>query len=194
MQTASIRASIENPWSKESDRENCCGIFSLEAGVVFIGIVMIVATGFLLLLGVYNQHFLFFAPLVAVMGAYCIVFVVHKVVPEKDDIAGRQMLFFLMVFITLGILGYGIIFANEIFNNVPTEMCKQQITMGNKECVSWLTGIPGNFGVLVITVINVYFAYIHLEYLNDITEDYAGKIEFVDEETNPNNPYGQRRR
>ena len=96
-----------------------------------------------LALEVSTSCFLFFAPLVIVMGAYCIVFVVHKVVPEKDDVAGRQMLFFGMVFITLGMLGYGVIFANEIFNNVPTEMCKQQITMGQKECVSWLTGIPG---------------------------------------------------
>ena len=112
MQTASIRASIENPWSKETDRENCCGIFTIEAGIVFIGILMIIATGFLTLLGVYNEHFLFFAPLVAVLGAYCIVFIVHKVVPEKDDVAGRQMLFFLMVLITLATLGYGVIFAN----------------------------------------------------------------------------------
>ena len=127
MQTASIksiRASIENPWSRETDRENCCGIFSLEAGVVFIGILMIIATGFFILLGIYNQHFLFFAPLIAVMGAYCIVFVVHKVVPDRDDVPSRQMLLFLMAFITLACLGYGVIFANEIFNNVPTEMCK----------------------------------------------------------------------
>ena len=178
MSALSIRASIENPWSKETDRENCCGIFSLEAGIVFIGIVMIVATGFLTLLGVYNQHFLFFAPLIAVMGAYCIVFIVHKVVPEKDDLGGRQMLFYLMVLVTLATLGYGVIFANEIFNNVPTEMCQQQITMDNKECKSWLTGIPGNFGVLVFTVMNLYFSFIHLEYLNDITMENEGRIEF----------------
>ena len=58
------------------------------------------------------------------MGAYCIVFIVHKVVPDRDDVPSRQMLLFLMAFITLAMLGYGVIFANEIFNNVPSEMCK----------------------------------------------------------------------
>ena len=81
-----------------------------------------------------------------------------------------------MVFITLATLGYGVLFANEIFNSVPTEMCQQQITMGKKECVSWLTGIPGNFGVIVLTVMNIYFTYIHLEYLNEMTEGNEGRI------------------
>ena len=50
--------------------------------------------------------------------------------------------------------------------------------MGQKECVAWLTGVPGNFGVLVLTIINVYFFYIHLEYLNEMTESYDGRVEF----------------
>ena len=57
-------------------------------------------------------------------------------------------------------------------------MCQQQVTMGQKECIGWLTGIPGNFGVLVLTTMNLYFAYIHLEYLNDITENKGDHIEF----------------
>ena len=121
----SIRDSIENPWSKDSDHENCCGIFSLEAGVVFIGIIMVISTGFLTLLGVYYQHFIFFAPLICIMGLYCIYFIVHKIVPGYDNLDSRRALFFLMVMITLATLGYGVLFANEIFNNVPSEMCQQ---------------------------------------------------------------------
>ena len=58
------------------------------------------------------------------MGLYCIYFIVHKIVPGYDNIDSRRALFFLMVMITLATLGYGVLFANEIFNNVPSEMCQ----------------------------------------------------------------------
>merc|ERR1712151_225905 len=188
MGTQSIRDSIEDPWSKDSDRETCCGIFSLDAGVVFIGLFMIVTTGFFTLLGIYYAHFIFFAPLIGVLGLYCIFFIGHKVIPGKDNIDSRRALFFLMVMITLATLGYGILFANELFNEVPKEMCEQQVHMDKKACREWCTGLPGNFAVLLFTVMNLYFSYIHLEYLNELTLK-GDHIEFTDEPTDPNNPY-----
>ena len=66
--------------------------------------------------------------------------------------------------------------------------------MGKKECISWLTGVPGNFGVIVLTIMNLYFSFIHLEYLNEITMRNDGRIELQDEEArDPNNPYGRKR-
>merc|ERR1712228_1119358 len=153
------RNPFDRPWA-ENGRENCCGVFSIEFGVMLIGIFLLAVTAGFVMLGFYYEHFIFFAPLVGLLGLYSIFFVVHKTIPGKDNAESRRGLFFLVLMITLATVAYGILFANEIFNKVPTEMCENQVTMDKKECTGWLTGIPGNLGVIILSIMMLYFSYI----------------------------------
>lgn len=149
----------------------------------------------LTMLGLYYEHFIFFAPLVALLGLYCIFFVVHKIVPGKDNHDSRKVMFFLMIMITMATLAYGILFANELFNKVPNEICEAQAGMDKKTCLGWITGIRGNLLVFCLTVMNLYFSYIHLQYLNEMTEvmkDGQYRPHIDEANADPNNPYAGR--
>ena len=103
--------------------ENCCGVLTVDAGVGLIGIMLCVAGCALFYLCVYYEHFIFFAPLLALVGLYCAFFLVSKLIPGRDNVDTRRTMFMLMIVLSLAVFVYGVLFANEIFNNVPEEMC-----------------------------------------------------------------------
>ena len=73
---------------------------------------------------VYYEHFLFFAPLLAICVIYSAFFLVSKLIPGRDNDDSRRVLFMLMLVLTLAFFAYGVLFVNEIFNNVPEEICE----------------------------------------------------------------------
>ena len=107
----------------KDNEENCCGVFTVEAGIVLIGITLVVTGCALFYICVFYEHFIFFAPLLAVIGLYCAFFLVHKLIPGRDNEDNRRVMFMLMIVLSLAIFVYGVLFANEIFNSVPEEMC-----------------------------------------------------------------------
>ena len=170
------------------DDELCCGVLNMEAGQSVIGMIMVGITSGMIYMAFYYEHFIFFTPLVFICSIYSIFFLWHKIVPGKDNEETRRVLFFMMAFMTVGSLAYGFLFANEIFNNVPAEVCEQNIYMDKKVCIAWLTGLPGNLFVIIWTFTMLYFTYVHLNYLNIATEKSRAISEF-----DSNNPYYGRR-
>ena len=101
-----------NRTSKDPFSDNCCGFFTIDAGVAIIGMMLVGLTGCVIAMTVYYNHWIFFLPLLGVLGLYSVFFLYHKVVPGKDTADSRLMLFMLMILITLGTMAYGILFVN----------------------------------------------------------------------------------
>ena len=57
-------------------------------------------------------HFIFFAPLIFVFILYDIFFLLHKIVPGRDNHDSRRVLFLLMVLLMMLEAVYGLLFAN----------------------------------------------------------------------------------
>ena len=154
----------------KDDEENCCGLLNLEAGVGLIGILLVGVCCGLFYLCVYYEHFIFFAPLLAITFLYCAFFLVSKLIPGRDNVDTRRTMFMLMIVLSLLVFVYGVLFANEIFNEVPTEICDQNTYMDKKACVGWLTGIRGNLLVIINTIVMLYFTMVHLDYLQQMQD------------------------
>ena len=150
------------------DEESCCGLLTIEVGQAVIGIFLVGFTCAVFYMTIYYEHFVFFLPLLLICGLYSIFFVVAKLIPTRDNADSRRVLLFMMFFFTLIFFIYGVLVVNEIFNNVPTEMCNENAFMEKKDCIGWTTGARGNLLVILETIAMLYFTYIHLEHCNQM--------------------------
>merc|ERR1712228_992685 len=96
----------------------CCGRVGLKTATTVISGFMLLVTIGMISFAVAYDHAIFFFPLVLVLILYDIIFVYHRVVPGEDRVQWRVVLFLLMCYITLGFLAYGILVANQIYNNI----------------------------------------------------------------------------
>ena len=106
------------------DEEACCGVLTIDVGQAVIGIMLVGWTCGIFYMTIYYEHFVFFLPLLCVCVLYSAFFLVAKLIPQRDNADSRRVLFMLMLLLTLVYFIYGILTCNEIFNNVPAEICE----------------------------------------------------------------------
>ena len=74
-----------------------------------------------------------------------------------------------MLLLTFAYFFYGVLINFELYNKLPEEVCKNNTYMSEKTCVSFITGTRGAWLLSTITMINLYFSYVHYLYCLQLT-------------------------
>ena len=109
------------------DEETCCGCFTIDKGQTIIGTIMCIFTFFVLYMTIAYMHLIFFLPLLLVCGLYCFLFLYAKKYPSKDNADSRRVLYAVMALVTCVYFLTALFVANEIFNDVPKEVCEHSL-------------------------------------------------------------------
>ena len=109
------------------DEETCCGCFTIDMGQTIIGYIMCVFTFGVLYMTIAYAHFIFFLPLLLACGLYCFLFLYAKFLPNKDNADSRRVLYAVLALATAVYFLTALFVANEIFNDVPKEVCENSL-------------------------------------------------------------------